>query len=374
MMATVPPSAAEMTHPREALVVESLHKSFGLLEVIKGISLLIHQPTPAAVSPAWRSWSVTLRRKFSSVLVLVVLLAGAATAVHAASDPEVEAIQRALSERGFDPGKIDGAMGWRTRDAIRGFQRSFGLPDTGRADTATLEALGLVPPARKDASMEAETPQTGTPGTEAEPGPDRESPKTETPRAGPAPVPDDRVAPKADQPSPRPATKPLTDTPEPDARPAQPAPKPVAKPKPDAKPQPAEKPKLSFAALGWHRPQTGGEALERFIALGGHPDFKRGAGSLFVPNPELVFVLKAGERIPGLDCDPGAGRLSIEFVFGPDGPVIFTPDSGGAYCRMGIGIAIAVGRTLELRRVDWGARQYPHGTVRVTNEGLEYVR
>ena len=85
-------------------------------------------------------------------------------------------------------------------------------------------------------------------------------------------------------------------------------------------------------------------------------------------------MLKAGERIPGLDCDPGAGQLSIEFVFGPDGPVIFTPDSGGKFCQMGIGIAIAVGLTLEMRRVDWGDNQYPHGTVRVTNEGLEYVR
>ena len=85
-------------------------------------------------------------------------------------------------------------------------------------------------------------------------------------------------------------------------------------------------------------------------------------------------MLKAGERIAGLDCDPGAGQLSIEFVFGPDGPVIFTPDPGGAYCQIGIGIALSVGRTLEMRRIEWGDRWYPHGTVRVTNEGLEYVR
>ena len=130
---------------------------------------------------------------------------------------------------------------------------------------------------------------------------------------------------------------------------------------------------LKFAALGWHRPQTGEDALERFNASGAPRDFKRGTDSLFVPKSELVFVLNAGETIPGFDCDPGATRLSIEFVFGPDGPVIFDPVSGGGFCRMGIGIALEVGRTLEMRRVDWGDVQFPRGTVRITNAGLEYV-
>ena len=130
---------------------------------------------------------------------------------------------------------------------------------------------------------------------------------------------------------------------------------------------------MKFAALGWHRPQTGEDAVERFNATRAPRDFKRGTGSLFVPKSELVFVLNAGEAIPGFDCDPGATRLSIEFVFGPDGPVIFSPVSGGEFCQMGIGIALEVGRTLEMRRVDWGDVQFPRGTVRITNEGLEYV-
>ena len=80
-----------------------------------------------------------------------------------------------------------------------------------------------------------------------------------------------------------------------------------------------------------------------------------------MPKADLVFVLKAGEQVPGLDCDPAAGRLSIEFVFGPDGPVIFNPISGEYYCQMGIGIAIGVGRTLEIRRIDWGDTRFPQG-------------
>ena len=136
----------------------------------------------------------------------------------------------------------------------------------------------------------------------------------------------------------------------------------------------APRPKLDFARLGWHRPQTGADARARFNAIGAPPEFRRGTGTLFVPKGELVFVLKTGERFPGLDCDPGAGRLSIEFVFGPDGPVIFTPTGDGELCQAGIGIAIEVGRTLEMRRVDWGDMQLPPGTVRVTGQGLEYVR
>ena len=130
---------------------------------------------------------------------------------------------------------------------------------------------------------------------------------------------------------------------------------------------------LPFATLGWHRPETGAEALERFIAIGTPRDFGPGSGSLFVPTPELVFVLHAGERVPGLDCDPGAGRLAVEFVFGPDGPVIFTPAAGAELCRMAIGIALEVGRTLEMQPIDWGDARYPQGTVRVTGKGLQYI-
>ena len=132
--------------------------------------------------------------------------------------------------------------------------------------------------------------------------------------------------------------------------------------------------RLSFAALGWYPPQTGKQALARFNESDISPELKRGEGVHFVPKGEFVFVLKAGERIPGFDCDPGVGRLSIEFVFGPDGPIIFTPARSGRYCQMGFGIALEVGRTLEMQQADWGGTTYPRGTVRITSQGLEYVR
>ena len=263
-----------------------------------------------------------LRWSTFPVLALLVLLSCWGPAVDAAYDPMVEAVQEALTERGFEPGKIDGAMGSRTRNALRQFQRSVGLPSTGEIDAATIAALGLDPP------DSGETPPAGA------------SPPTPAPGSGPAPDP-------APDPDP-------SDTEPP---PATPAPKPV----------------LRFSTLGWHAPQTGAEALERFIAIGAPQDFGPESGSLFVPKAALVFVLLAGERVPGLDCDPGAGRLTVEFVFGPDGPIIFTPAAGAELCRMGIGIALEVGRTLEMRPVDWGEAQYPQGKVRVTGERLQYI-
>ena len=378
---------------------------------------------------------MTLHSGLLSTLVLLALLLCLGTDVHAAPDPIIEAIQRTLVERGYDPGAIDGAIGWRTRGALREFQRSVGLPATGRTDDATMAALGIkprtgaepkpeadtdtpqaeapraepdtvpstdtsqaeAPRAEPDTVPSTDTPQAETPRAEPDTMPSTDTPQAETPRAEPDTMPSTDT-PQAETPRAEPDTMPSTDTPqaeapraEPDTMPSTDTPQaeaPRAEPDtmpstdtpqaeaPRAEPAPVRTagPRLSFATLGWHPPQTGAEALARFDAIGAPPEFKRGTGALFVPKGEFVFVLQAGERIPGLDCDPGAGRLSIEFVFGPDGPVIFTPVAGGEYCQTGIGIAIEVGRTLEIRRVDWGDMQYPQGTVRVTDRGLEYAR
>ena len=357
--------------------------------------------------PAARPWELP------STLVLLGLLLLTISAANAAFDPEVEAVQRALTERGYDPGTIDGTMGWRARGALREFQRSAGISDTGRIDDATRTALGLAPrdgtkrlpaggtdstgtddtartePAAEPKAEPARTELVIVPGTnaaKAEPArtelvivPETDASKAEPAGAEPAAVPE-TAAPEVEavrtEPTAVPeSAAPITETArtEPAAAPQAPARKTEAT-KVESTPVRAPRPKLDFATLGWHRPQTGAQAQARFNAIGAPPEFRRGKGTLFVPKGELVFVLKAGERFPGLDCDPGAGRLSIEFVFGPDGPVIFTPAKGGDFCQTGIGIAIEVGRTLEIRRIDWGDMQLPPGTVRVTGEGLEYIR
>jgi peptidoglycan hydrolase-like protein with peptidoglycan-binding domain len=49
--------------------------------------------------------------------------------------------QIALRNSGYDPGQIDGVMGSRTRAALREFQASQGLPQTGRLDGTTQQQL-----------------------------------------------------------------------------------------------------------------------------------------------------------------------------------------------------------------------------------------
>ena len=369
---------------------------------------------PAAPSP----WPTAKPRGLAPTLVLLTLLLLAVSTTDAAYDAEVEAVQRALTERGYNPGTIDGAMGWRTRGALREFQRSAGIPDTGLIDDPTRTALELAPgdgtkpppagdanstgaegAARTESAAEPETtaPKAVPARTELVIVPDADAPKAEPAQVEPTAVPE-AAAPKAVPVSPEPVIVPDTDAsngeptravpaavpeaaaPEVEAARTEPATAPQAPARtteatrPESTPVRTPRPKLDFAMLGWHRPQTGAEARARFDAIGAPPEFRRGKSALFVPKGEFVFVLKAGERFPGLDCDPGAGRLSIEFVFGPDGPAIFTPAEGGEFCQAGIGIAIEVGRTLEIRRVDWGDMQLPPGTVRVTGQGLEYVR
>ncbi|HUG44731.1 MAG TPA: peptidoglycan-binding domain-containing protein [Acidobacteriota bacterium] len=55
----------------------------------------------------------------------------------------VREAQEKLSEKGFDPGPVDGLMGPQTRQAIRIFQRSNDLQESGRLDEPTQKALGL---------------------------------------------------------------------------------------------------------------------------------------------------------------------------------------------------------------------------------------
>jgi hypothetical protein len=65
-------------------------------------------------------------------------------AVPGAAVPErnlVRDAQIALRDAGFEPGRIDGVMGPKTQAALREFQASYGLPQTGRLDSTTQERL-----------------------------------------------------------------------------------------------------------------------------------------------------------------------------------------------------------------------------------------
>lgn len=53
-------------------------------------------------------------------------------------------VQRALAQRGYYRGPIDGVMGRGSRDAVARFQRDRRLPVTGNVNTDVLRSLGLL--------------------------------------------------------------------------------------------------------------------------------------------------------------------------------------------------------------------------------------
>jgi len=57
-----------------------------------------------------------------------------------ARDERIE-LQTLLTDKGFDLGDADGIIGWRTRNAIRAYQKSAGEVPDGFATVALLEKL-----------------------------------------------------------------------------------------------------------------------------------------------------------------------------------------------------------------------------------------
>jgi hypothetical protein len=54
---------------------------------------------------------------------------------------QVRLLQRALAELGYKPGRVDGKLGTKTRQALERFQRQAGLEPDGIAGPKTLHAL-----------------------------------------------------------------------------------------------------------------------------------------------------------------------------------------------------------------------------------------
>lgn len=69
--------------------------------------------------------------------------ASAANVPAEAGSADVRGAQQALNDRGYDAGAVDGVFGPQTESAIRSFQQTQGLPQTGALDPATLAALGV---------------------------------------------------------------------------------------------------------------------------------------------------------------------------------------------------------------------------------------
>lgn len=56
---------------------------------------------------------------------------------------DVKKAQEALKNKGHDPGSVDGIIGTQTRQAIRAFQKTSGLKESGGLDVETANKLGV---------------------------------------------------------------------------------------------------------------------------------------------------------------------------------------------------------------------------------------
>ena len=85
------------------------------------------------------------------------------------SKDDVQQVQTALQQKGFDPGPIDGVMGPKTQKAIAGFQRQQNLYASGTLDPKTQSALGI----NANQGINSEEPGREKPG-DMTPAPDQQ--------------------------------------------------------------------------------------------------------------------------------------------------------------------------------------------------------
>jgi peptidoglycan hydrolase-like protein with peptidoglycan-binding domain len=92
-------------------------------------------------------------KRFVGMLGISLLLASGFLPLHAEArnttsrlvevrdQDAVRDVQRQLKAQGFYPGAVDGNLGPQTATALRAYQRSYRLPETGRVDETTLRSL-----------------------------------------------------------------------------------------------------------------------------------------------------------------------------------------------------------------------------------------
>ena len=76
-----------------------------------------------------------------SVVTAPVILEGREKNMSGPPSEEVREAQRLLAANGYYPDPANGLLGRKTRVALKSLQKEYGLPETGRADAATLDAL-----------------------------------------------------------------------------------------------------------------------------------------------------------------------------------------------------------------------------------------
>ncbi len=91
------------------------------------------------------AWPYLLMAALAATLMFASQIFGAAAAETLGAET-VRHVQVALLARGYDPGPSDGALGSRTRGAVKSFQAASGLDPTGIVTEDVLRRLGIEPP------------------------------------------------------------------------------------------------------------------------------------------------------------------------------------------------------------------------------------
>jgi len=76
-----------------------------------------------------------------TLIILAFCVVAHADFARGSKGDEVLTLQQALIDQGYLTGKADGDFGKKTEEAVKALQSARGLPETGIADTVTLEAL-----------------------------------------------------------------------------------------------------------------------------------------------------------------------------------------------------------------------------------------
>ena len=132
--------------------------------------------------------------KFRSYIFAAVLLAAASQASANLTQwlsHSPREVQQALSDKGFNPGPIDGRWGKQSINALKAFQRANGLPTTGVVDDAS--TTELFPTAKPAPLLKSKEVEKSAPSAEGLPTSETKSsvpddPAVKTGRVSPQPV------------------------------------------------------------------------------------------------------------------------------------------------------------------------------------------
>lgn len=108
----------------------------------QGVSIGVIYPEPEIIKMIPKEHSTQNKRYFSEFDKLSKELSSANDNKKRLSKPTMKNIQIALRNAGFNPGTIDGRNGPKTKEAIKLFQKKFGLGIDGMVGPKTWELLG----------------------------------------------------------------------------------------------------------------------------------------------------------------------------------------------------------------------------------------